>query len=191
MGTDAGPSPAKPTILKRKTLAATRHFRIESLDLLFCNGARRTFERLLRGSGGGAVLIVPLLDDNTVLMVREYAAGVDRYEIGLPKGKIESAEPVLEAANREMMEEIGYAANDLRMLTSLTVAPGYLEHATDIVLAMDLYEEKRPGDEPEELEVVPWRLDCLHQHLAAGDCTEARSIAALFLTREFLENAKP
>ena len=180
----------KPTILKRTTLAATRFFRIESIDLLFSNGARRTFERLVRGSSSGAVLIVPLLDDNTVLMVREYAAGVHRYEIGLPKGKVETGEPLFDAANRELMEEIGYGAGNLLVLSSFTVAPGYLEHATEIVLARELYEERRPGDEPEELQVVQWRLDRLYEHLAAGDCTEARSIAALFLTREFLDNAR-
>lgn len=181
----------KPTIEQRKTLAKTRYFCIESLDLVFGNGAKRQFERLVRGTGAGAVLIVPLIDDTTVLMVREYAAGVDRYEIGLPKGMIETDEHPLEAANRELMEEIGYGANDLRKLTSLTLAPGYLEHATDIVVAQDLFEQKQPGDEPEELEVVPWRLDRLHEHIATGECTEARSIAALFLTRAFLNDGKP
>ena len=178
-----------PTILAKNLLAKTRLFRIESLDLQFSNGARRTYERLGRGDpGGGAVLIVPMLDDNTVLLIREYSAGVDRYELGLPKGKTDPGENTLEAANRELKEEVGYGAGKLQQLISLSVAPGYLEHMTEIVLAEDLYAEKLPGDEPEELEVVPWKMDNLNQLFARDECTEARSIAALFLTREHLKN---
>jgi ADP-ribose diphosphatase len=178
-----------PTILAKKLLAKTRLFRIESLDLQFSNGARRTYERLGRGDpGGGAVLIVPMLDDNTVLLIREYSAGVDRYELGLPKGKTDPGENTLEAANRELKEEVGYGAGKLQQLISLSVAPGYLEHMTEIVLAEDLYAEKLLGDEPEELEVVPWKMDNLNQLFARDECTEARSIAALFLTREHLKN---
>lgn len=178
--------PDKPTILKRSTLAKTRLFRIEALDLQFSNGTRCEFERLTRGSSGGAVLIVPVLDPETVLLVREYAAGVDRYEIGLPKGKSEAGEPLLEAANRELKEEVGYGARRMSLLSSLTIAPGYLEHATEIVIAEDLYEEKLQGDEPEELEKIPWKLERIPQLIASGDCTEARSIAALYMARDYL-----
>ncbi len=158
------------------------------MELEFSNGEQRTFERLKRASGG-AVLIVPMLDDMTVLLVREYAAGVERYEVGLPKGKVDSGESFLAAANRELMEEVGYGAGKLQSLTSLTIAPGYLEHATEIILAQQLYPKRLPGDEPEPLEVVPWRLDRLHDHIADGECSEARTIAALYLTREYLNHA--
>jgi ADP-ribose diphosphatase len=60
---------------------------------------------------------------------------------------------------------------------------------TDIILAEDLYPEKLEGDEPEELEVIPWRLDDLQLLFAQGDCTEARSIAALYLIRDYLSKA--
>ncbi|MDD1642893.1 MAG: ADP compounds hydrolase NudE, partial [Methylococcaceae bacterium] len=51
----------------------------------------------------------------------------------------------------------------------------------------DLYAEKLPGDEPEELEVIPWKLCKINDLLASGECTEARSIAALFMTVEYLK----
>lgn len=179
--------PEKPTLLDKKVLAQTRYFRIEALYLEFSNGQRRLFERLGRGhSGGGAVLIVPLLDEETVLLVREYAAGLNRYELGLPKGRIEPGEAILSSANRELKEEVGYGAKRLYHLTTLSLAPSYLEHTTEVVIAEDLYAEKLPGDEPEELEVVPWRLDNLSALIAGGECSEARSIAALFLTQQYL-----
>ena len=183
--------PIKPIIHKRTLLTGSRLFSIESIELEFSNGAKRQFERLTRSNSTGAVLIVPLLDAGTVLLVREYAAGVDRYELGLPKGRVEAGEPVLEAANRELMEEVGYGARKLKKLTTMTLAPGYMEHEIDIILAQDLYPEKRTGDEPETLEVVPWKLSQLKQLITGGECTEARSIAALYLIRDFVTDGKP
>ena len=56
----------KPTLLNKTVVAQSRLFRIESLDLEFSNGEQRNYERLARSKPGGAVLIVPLLDDETV-----------------------------------------------------------------------------------------------------------------------------
>lgn len=175
----------KPIILGQKTLARTRIFHVEQLDLRFANGQEVCYERL-RGSERGAVLVVPMLDDDTVLLIREYAAGVHRYELALPKGRIEGDETPLDAANREIMEEVGYGAKRLSPIGALSLAPGYLSHVTHLVLAQDLYPKRLPGDEPEEIEVVPWKLSRLAQLLEHEECTEARSIAALFMVREKL-----
>ncbi|HJU40421.1 MAG TPA: NUDIX domain-containing protein, partial [Tahibacter sp.] len=79
-------------------LADTSHFlRVEEVDLEFSNGQRRTYERL-KGSGLGAVIIVPMRDDDTVLLVREYGAGTERYELGLPKGRLDRDETVEQGA---------------------------------------------------------------------------------------------
>ena len=174
-----------PLILRTETLAKTRLFHVEQIALRFANGVEVEYERL-RSSPRGAVLIVPMLDDDSVLLIREYAAGVERYELALPKGRIEQGEALLDAANREIMEEIGYGARTLNHITSLTLAPGYQGHVTHIVLAQDLYPDKQPGDEPEEIEVVPWKLSELDALLKQDECTEARSIAALFIVREML-----
>ncbi len=177
----------KPIILNKTTIAKSRLFRIESLDIEFSNGQQRNYERLARGNPGGAVLVIPMLDDNTVLLIREYSAGVHRYELGLPKGKTDAGESFLEAANRELKEEVGYGARNLYHLSSFSLAPSYLEHMTEIILAQDLYQQKLPGDEPEELEVVPWQLTNINALLATGECTEARSIAALFMAVEYFK----
>jgi ADP-ribose diphosphatase len=171
--------------MQSELIASTNIFRVERRDLRFSNGVEVSHERLV-GSDNGAVLVVPLRDDNTVMLIREYATGVHRYELALPKGRIEPNESLLAAANREIMEEIGYGAHKLHHLTSLTVAPGYLSHETHVVLAEDLYEERHAGDEPEDIEVIPWRLDRLAELLMHEECTEARSIAALFMVREYL-----
>lgn len=174
---------SKPQILNVKTVAESRLFRIEQVGLRFANGVERVYERL-QGAADGAVLIVPLREDGAVLLVREYAVGVERYELGLPKGRIEPGEDILATANRELMEELGLAARRLTPLGAFTVAPGYFGHVTHVILAEDLYPQRLDGDEPEPVEIVPWRLEALADLLLREDFSEARSIAALFLVRE-------
>ena len=176
----------KPPVIHATRDSAASHFlRVEQVDLEFSNGERRTYERLKSG-GAGAVIIVPMLDDETVLLVREYSVGVDRYELGLPKGKLDLGETAEQGADREMKEEVGYGARRLTMLHTLSLSPAYMTHVAYVVLAQDLYPERLPGDEPEELEVVPWKLSELHTLVARDDVTEGRSIAALFMAREYL-----
>ena len=175
----------QPEILATQTLAKTRLFHIEQVDLQFSNGTKVQFERLC-GSPQGAVLIVPMLDEHSVVLIREYSAGTERYELALPKGRINKDEAIIDAANREMMEEIGYAAHALQHLSSVTLAPGYSNQTTHIVLAQDLYPQQAEGDEPEPLESVIWSLRNLPQLLAQEDMTEARTIAALYMVRDHL-----
>jgi ADP-ribose diphosphatase len=169
-----------PTILGREMIADTGIFRVQAIDLQFANGATRRYQRII-GSPQGAVLVIPLLTADTVLLIREYSAGVDRYELAFPKGHIEKGETAEQAANREIQEEIGYAAHHLQHLDSVTIAPGYLQHTTHLVIASDLYPQRLAGDEPEPIDVVPWRLDNLDALLQRDDFTEARSMLALLL----------
>ena len=161
---------------------------IEELDLEFSNGERRLYHRA-PAIGHGAVIVVPMLDDDTALLIREYAAGTHRYELGLVKGKIDAGETPEEAANRELKEEAGYGARSLTVMRRITLAPTYMGHEMVLVVARDLYEERLSGDEPEILDVVPWKLDALHELILAEDFSEGRSIAALFLVREWLRHA--
>ena len=68
------------------------------------------------------------------------------------------------------------------------MAPGYQSSETHIVLAEDLYEESAEGDEPEPLEIVQKKLSELEQLTYNKDLTEARSILALYMAREIINN---
>ena len=178
--------PQKPKILATEAVASSNLFTIEAVDLRFSNGEERQFERL-GGGYNGAVLVVPLLNPETVLLIKEYCVGVEDYELYLPKGKVDPGEDMLTAANRELKEEVGYGAHDLHSLIAISQSPAYMRHRTHLVVAQNLYEERLQGDEPEPLEVVPMPLAELESWVMSGKITEARSIAALYLTQSWLE----
>ena len=179
----------KPKLTNIHTVAQSRIFNLESMDVEFSNGSTRVYERLV-SRGNGAVLVIPMLNDDTVLMIYEYSGGTDRYELGLTKGKIDKGETAIEAAGRELKEEIGYGAKKLTFLKTITLAPGYQSSETHIVLAEDLYEEQADGDEPEPLEVVEHKLSDLEELTYKQDLTEARSILALYMVRDIIQSRK-
>lgn len=175
----------KPQILSSKLVAETKLFAVEELHLRFSNGEERFFERT-RGRRGDSVMIVPLLDQDTVLLVREYGVGIEDYFLGLPKGTVEPQENLFEAANRELMEEVGFGAKHFQELKKLANSPAYSQGRMQLLLAKDLYPAKLEGDEPETIEVVPWCLSDLSALIKQDDFMEARSIAALYLIRDLL-----
>jgi ADP-ribose diphosphatase len=175
-----------PEILNKTVVAKSRFFTVEEVELRFSNGATRHYERLRAGPRIGAVMIVPLLDDDTVLMIREYGVGVENYTLGLPKGGLEADETFEQGALRELQEEVGHGARRLTPLKALSLSPGYMGSRLMVVLAEDLYPATLDGDEPEPIEVVPMKLAELEEWAWREDLHEARSLAALYLVRDIL-----
>ncbi|QJR80827.1 ADP compounds hydrolase NudE [Alteromonas pelagimontana] len=180
------PAKTLPLIHHREIVAQSRLFKVERLDLEFSNGATRQFERMA-GHNRGAVMIVPLLNDDTMVLIREYAAGTHTYQLGFPKGLIDPGESVLTAANRELQEEAGFGAKELHEIHTVSMAPTFFNSDMTIVMARDLYPQSLPGDEPEPLEVVKWPLSEADKLLAREDFIEARCVAALFLAQKWLK----
>jgi len=176
----------KPEILDTKLVARSKLFGIEQVHLRFTNGEEREFERLRTPPIAG-VMCVPMLDSDTVVLIREYGAGTEDYHLTLPKGAYEHGEDWREAANRELQEEAGYGAGTLTYLKDMTLSPGYMGHSIRAVLAEDLYPSRLPGDEPEPLEVLTWKLSDLESLVAREDMNEARVIAALYMVRARLQ----
>lgn len=182
------PTKQYPEILNITTVAKSRLFTVESLDLRFSNGALRTYERM-QPSGHSAVMMVPVTSQGDLLLVREYAAGTQRYELGFPKGLVDAGETAEQAAIRELKEEIGFGADTLSFLKEVVLAPSYFSGLMSLFIAQDLYPEKLEGDEPEPLELVRWPLNQAEELLTHLDFCEARSITALLLALRYIKQA--
>lgn len=176
----------KPKILHQSIVSRSRLFTVEAVDFQFSNGVERTYERLIPG-GSGAVMMVAMLDDEHVALIREFGGGVEEYTLTLPKGAVDLGETMEEAANRELQEEIGFAAESITFLKHMSLSPSYMKSGIDIFLAEGLYPSQLEGDEPEPLELIKWPIADLHELVMREDCTEGRAIAALYLARDYLQ----
>ncbi len=185
LNTDSSRMAEAPRIHSVTTVAQTRIFRIESVSLEFSNGAKRQFERINNG-GAGAVMVLPITQDELIL-IREYAVGAERYELGFVKGLIDPGETPQQAAERELKEEIGYGASDIRQVRQMTSTPHYTCSISHLLLAQDLYPDAHQGDEPEALTQLRWPLTDLDSLLEHPDITDARTLHAIYWLRDHLK----
>lgn len=172
----------KPQIIHSEIVAKSRIFTVEQLKLRFTNGQEATFERMI---GNEAVMVLPVTSNNEVLLVREYAAGLDSYEIGLLKGRIDEGESALKAAMREMQEEVGVAAKRLDYIRTFANAPHYSGARMHLYFAYDLFDSALPGDEVEPLEVCRVSITDIPTLFMHQEVNDARTLFALqiFLTQ--------
>ena len=165
-----------PKILKKKSIFKSKLFNIKQADIEF-NGITLKYE-IISGTGSGAVLIVPFID-NDIIFIKEYAAAIDDYMITFPKGKIDRGETIVEADNRELQEEVGYKSGEIKLVKKLYLAPGYMDHMTYVMVAKELSLSSLTGDEPEELEIIRVHKHDINNFLDKNEIIDSRVYAAL------------
>lgn|SRR5262245_7279583 len=129
----------------------------------------------------GASAMVPLLEDGSVILIRQFrhAAGGFIYEI--PAGKLHPGEDPLLCAARELEEEIGYRANSFDLLSSIFTAPGFTDEVIHIYRATGLTMAKQSLDRDEVLEVVEMPLHDAITMISTGSIRDAKTIIGLQL----------
>ncbi len=138
----------------------------------------------------GAVAIVPLLDDETVLMIRQFRLAVNEVLLEVPAGTLEPDEPPEVCAARELEEETGYRARTLRKLFSQYLAPGYSQEILHVFLARDLEKTAQHTEDDESVEVVPVPLSSAVDMVLSGEIRDAKTIAALLVTHYILASRR-
>ncbi len=137
----------------------------------------------------GAVVVVPLVDDGTVLMVRQYRAAIDRMLLEIPAGKRDvEGEPVEATARRELEEEVGMQAGRLDPLAEFYNSPGFCDEHSFLFLARDLEEcaSSAQGVEEEHMTVERVALHDVPALIASRELMDAKSIIGLSLTSALL-----
>jgi ADP-ribose pyrophosphatase len=129
----------------------------------------------------GAAAVVPLKEDGTVVLIRQFrhAAGGFIYEI--PAGKLHSGEDPRVCATRELEEEIGYKAGQLKLLSSIFTAPGFTDEIIHVYKATGLTKGRQQLDRDEVLEVVEVSLEEAIRMIRAGTIRDAKTIVGLQL----------
>jgi ADP-ribose pyrophosphatase len=134
----------------------------------------------------GAVAIVALFDDGSVLLERQYRYPARREFIEIPAGKLEPGEPPLDTAKRELLEETGYVAAEWTRLGAISTAIGYADETIGLFLAKGLARRTARLDAGEFLEVFTLPLDEAIQAVREGRITDSKSVIGLLWARTFL-----
>lgn len=130
----------------------------------------------------GAVAAVALTDDDRIVMVRQYRYACGKAMLEIPAGKIDATETDPQAAMiRELKEETGYTASKIRHLGSIRPSVAYSEEVIHLYLMEGLVAGEQSLDEDEviEVELMPFREVC--DMAAAGQLSDAKTIAAVFM----------
>ena len=135
----------------------------------------------------GAVIIIALLDAQTVIMERQFRYPLGRHFLELPAGKIEPAEEPLATAQRELIEECGYTAKSWRHLATLHPCIGYSDERYELYLARGLAYVGRAPDDGEFLEVVPMAIDDVLRQVKDGRITDVKVLTGLAWLQLFRE----
>lgn len=128
----------------------------------------------------GAVVVLPVFDDGSVLLERQFRYPLDRVFIELPAGKIDPGEDPLACAKRELQEETGYTAREWTFVCTIHNAIAYSDEHLDIYLARGLTEGASALDEGEFLEVFTAPQEELLGKVRDGSITDVKTIIGIF-----------
>ena len=141
----------------------------------------------------GAVAVVAITDDDTVVLVQQFRAAIDGWLLELPAGTCDvEGEPAEVAANRELAEEVGYSAAELTLLTRCAITPGFCDEYASIFLATGLTPVPldRQGIEEGYMRIVEVPLPRFDAMVDDGTIVDAATILGVGLARRRLGAAR-
>ena len=138
---------------------------------------RRTTLALLKHPGASAVL--PFVDQDHVLLLRQYryAAGATIWEI--PAGKLDAGEAPEACAHRELEEETGYVAEQLESLGYILTTPGFTDEVIHLYAAHELKRGLRNLDVDEAIETEVVSFDAAVRMACSGEINDGKSVTAI------------
>jgi len=166
-----------PKIVSSQKVFAGRVFNV-TVDTV--SEGELTYQREVVHHHGSAV-ILPVFDDGTVTLVRQYRHPAVRYLLEAPAGTLAEGERPEDGAARELQEELGLSAGRMVKLSEFFVSPGFCEEKMWVFLATELTEGKQNTDEDEILELVRLRIEEALEMISSGEIQDAKTIIALIL----------
>ena len=127
----------------------------------------------------GAVCLIPILDNNNILLIRQFRYGPGKEFIEIPAGKLETGEKPIDCGHRELEEETGFKSNKMTFLTNIYPAIGFSNEKMWMYLAEDLEIKERNLDSDEFLELLPTPLNKAIDWVFSGKITDVKTIIAI------------
>jgi ADP-ribose pyrophosphatase len=166
-----------PQILDSKVIFSGRVFDV-TVDTI--REGQKTYEREVVHHSGSAV-IVPIFDDGTIALVRQYRHPAVRYLLEAPAGTLKRGEVPEEGAARELEEELGFVAGRLEKLSEFFVSPGFCEEKMWVYLATELTETAQQLEDDEILNVIRIPFSQALSMITTGEIEDAKTIIGVML----------
>ncbi|MDY6822636.1 MAG: NUDIX hydrolase [Thermodesulfobacteriota bacterium] len=172
------------TINNRTTVFQVNLFRLDTENVTLDNGVQ-TDVHVLRHPGAAA--IVPFLDDDTLVLVKQYRHAIGGYIWEIPAGTLDAVdEAPLECAKRELIEETGYRGTNFEKLGTIVPAPGYSDERLHIFTASGLTPATQNLEADEVLKVHKVAFADAMTMIRTNDISDAKTIAGLHLAADFV-----
>jgi ADP-ribose pyrophosphatase len=178
----ATPEKEAPEIISTEEIY---HGRVFDISVATIREGDQTYKREIVHHPGSAV-IIPVFDDGTVALVRQYRHPAVRYLLEAPAGTLSPPERPEDGAARELEEELGVRAGRMEKLTEFFVSPGFLEEKMWVFLATEMTETAQNLDEDEVLEIVRISFPRAMEMISDGEIEDAKTIIGLMLAAERL-----
>jgi ADP-ribose pyrophosphatase len=169
--------------LSSRTVFHGRLLHVKADQVRLPNGQEATREYIRHP---GAAMIIAMVDEQTLVLERQYRYALNRHFIELPAGKIDPGEEPLATARRELREECGYTAVDWRHLTTLHPSIGYADERIELYLARGLTQVGHQRDDDELLEVLHVPVVEAMSWIRDGRITEAKAVTGLLWAEKIL-----
>ncbi len=137
----------------------------------------------------GAVVILPILPDGSILLERQFRYPLNRVFIEFPAGKIDPGEDPLACAKRELQEETGYTASNWQFVCTIHNAIAYSDEHLDLYLARDLVAGPAKLDDGEFLDTFSATLDEMLALVRGGQITDVKTVIGTFWLEKILAGA--
>lgn len=157
------------------------------LDNVILPNGKTTTREIVEHSG--AVAILPLIDKDKFLLVKQFRTPIRKTLLEIPAGKIEKGENIRQCAKRELMEETGYKTDNLKKIASVYLAPGYSSEIIHIFLAKNLKETKSNPDDDEFIQNVILKKKDTLDKIKNGKIKDSKTIIAVMLYFQLEKNS--
>lgn len=131
----------------------------------------------------GAVAVIPRLDKNTILLVRQYRYPVRSVTWEVPAGKLDGRESPVRCAKRELSEETGYRAGRMKKILSFWPTPAFSNEIIHVYEAKDLVKGRKNLDDDEFVECEAWPLKKALKAVREGRIKDSKTVIALLACR--------
>lgn len=132
----------------------------------------------------GAVAVIAITPENKLILVRQYRKALEKTIIEIPAGKLEPGEDPAICAKRELEEETGYRAKNVRPLVSFYTSPGFANEYLHLYVAENLEEGKVNLDQDEFVELVEYTKEECIQAIQSQEICDAKTVLAVHLWQE-------